>query len=197
MPTFLIRKTDEPLLAVGSFKMKTIQLTNGYIALVDDADYEALCKYTWFAAKRRGKIYAQRSENINGKIITSYMHRIIMQTPDGVLCDHKDHDTLNNQKYNLRNCTDSENSQNTTSRIGSSSQYLGVSVCKTFSSYKGKKSAPWFGYKANIRVKGKLIYLGIFPNTSEGEIEAARAYDAAAKKYFKNFANLNFPPDGK
>ena len=35
-----------------------------------------------------------------------------MNTPKGMKCDHKDHDTLNNQKYNLRNVTNQQNLMN-------------------------------------------------------------------------------------
>ena len=41
---------------------------------------------------------------------------------------------------------------------------------------------------AFIKIDGKSKYLGWFRN----EIEAAKAYDEAAKKYHKEFANLNF-----
>ena len=50
--------------------MKTIQLTQGQIALVDDADVERLNQRKWYAQKRVGvsNYYAQRkSKSNNGK----------------------------------------------------------------------------------------------------------------------------------
>lgn len=42
---------------------------------------------------------------------------------------------------------------------------------------------------AVIHREGKLNYLGTFEN----EIDAAKAYDAAARLYFGEFSRLNFP----
>jgi hypothetical protein len=44
-------------------------------------------------------------------------------------------------------------------------------------------------WRARIRVNGKRISLGLFKD----EIEAAKAYDRAARKYHGEFASLNFP----
>ena len=46
---------------------------------------------------------------------------------------------------------------------------------------------------AQIGVHYKKIYLGAF----EDEVEAAKVYDEAAKKYYGEFAYLNFPAKRK
>jgi hypothetical protein len=58
------------------------------------------------------------------------------------------------------------------------SKYIGVSF--------DKDCKRW---RAAIRVRYKQRWLGSFKN----EIDAARAYDEAARKYHKDFARLNFP----
>lgn len=40
--------------------MKTITLTQGEVALVDDADYGQLSRYKWFVSKREHTCYACR-----------------------------------------------------------------------------------------------------------------------------------------
>ena len=156
--------------------MKEIQLTQGKVALVDDEDYEYLMQWKWYAAKSRKTYYAQRGRNPNIK-----MHRVLMNTPDDMQVDHIDHNGLNNQKSDMRNCTLIENNRNISAR--GRSKYLGVSFTST--RVKGKK----YEYiAASIRVNRKAISLG----NHKTEEAAARAYDEAAKKYFGEFANLNF-----
>jgi hypothetical protein len=59
------------------------------------------------------------------------------------------------------------------------------------SRYKGvswhKRSGKW---QAGIRVNGRTIFLGCFAD----ELAAARAYNRAALKYFRDFAALNLLP---
>jgi hypothetical protein len=94
--------------------MKEIQLTQGQVALVDDEDYEYLSQWKWYARwnKSTQSYYAVRTVGTKPNQVTVRMHRFIMNTLIGMDCDHKDHDTLNNQKHNLRNATKSQNSVN-------------------------------------------------------------------------------------
>ncbi len=154
--------------------MKEIQLTQGQVALVDDEDYEHLNQWKWYAHKFKSTYYAGRTCRASGKPKTIKMHREIMKTPAGFLCDHKDHNGLNNQKCNLRNCTKSENNANGTSM--GSSKYLGVSY------YKAAKK-----WQAYIRKDNKPIFLG----KHDSENMAGKAYNEAALKYHGEFARLN------
>jgi hypothetical protein len=152
-----------------------------YAAIVDDEDYEYLNQWKWFIVKSRNTYYARRNiKDKNGKILVLNMHRVIMNASKLMQVDHFDHNGLNNQKHNLKLCTNSENQMN---REGwGKKRYKGVSV--KISYYKGKEYAQ---IRARITVSGKNIHLGNF-NT---EAEAALAYNNAALKYHKQFARLN------
>lgn len=157
--------------------MKEIKLTRGYVALVDDEDYEDLIRFKWYAKPGKGIIYAIRAPGYRKGEINKMiaMHREIMQTPDNMEVDHIDHNGLNNQKANLRNCYHGFNCKNR-SRNKNMDCYIGV-----------LKRGPDKFY-AHIRYNYKRIHLGVFKNP----VDAAIARDKAAKKYFGEFANLNF-----
>jgi len=101
-----------------------------------------------------------------------------MKAGDGDFCDHINHNGLDNRKANLRLATRSQNAWNRQkAKIKSRSKYKGVSWYN-----RGKR------WSVRIQVNRKQKFLGIF----EDEIEAAKAYDRAARKYFGEFAELNF-----
>ncbi len=88
---------------------RLIPLTQDQFAIVDAEDYGWLSRYKWFAVKNRETFYAQRFGD--GTIVG--MHREIMRTPKGMVCDHKNHNGLDNRKSNLRLCTSAQNRYNT------------------------------------------------------------------------------------
>lgn len=81
----------------------TIKLTKGYIAIVDEDDYENLSQYKWLAFKWSNKYYAARKIIKNGKTFWLPMHRQIMHTPKGLIVHHKNYNTMDNRKKNLDN----------------------------------------------------------------------------------------------
>lgn len=153
--------------------MKEIKLTQGKVALVDDEDFKALNQFKWYAHKYRNTFYANRGVGLNGKQITQSMHGVIM---NGKGIDHHDHNGLNNQKSNLRLCTQSENCMNRSKMGNTSSIYKGV--------HFHKPNNKWL---SSLRINGKHVHLGLFVS----EIDAARAYNAKAVELFGEFVNLN------
>ena len=94
--------------------MKQIPLTQGKFTLVDDEDYDFLMQWKWCALKCGSNFYAVRPETRtdNPKRKHIRMNRVLANTPDDLVCDHIDRDSLNNQKINLRNCTMKNNCRN-------------------------------------------------------------------------------------
>jgi predicted TIM-barrel fold metal-dependent hydrolase len=161
--------------------MKEIQINRirknaikGFVALVDDEDFEWLDSFNWSLSKvtTEDRNYAQLGSKHN-KI---RMHRLIMDAKPRQMIDHIDGNGLNNQKSNLRFCTNAQNQMNKKS-IGIS-KYLGVNL------HRNK----WL---SKICHNKKYIYLGCFKT----ELEAAKAYNEAAIKYHGEFARLNIIPE--
>lgn len=158
--------------------MKFIPLTQGRMAIVDDKDYEWLNQWKWYVYKKRHTYYAVRMTGFRPQK-QIFMHRLILNPPDGFESDHINHNGLDNRRANLRACTRSQNQQNKKAKLGVTSQYKGVH-------YRlGKLKKHWI---AQIQINKKSIYLGYFKN----EIAAAKAYDSKAVELFGDFAYLNF-----
>lgn len=162
--------------------MKQIKLTQGQYALVDDADYDWLSQWKWCAQKIRGNFYAVRRSlrtNKNRKQYSIYMHRQILglKRKDKRQGDHIDHNTLDNQRENLRVCTGQQNHRNRKSHLNSSSNFKGIFWVK------GMKK-----WRSSIGINGKSKHLGYW-NIEE---VAALAYDMVAIREFGDFAILNF-----
>jgi hypothetical protein len=164
------------------YAFRRIPLTQGKFAIVDPDDYYWLSEYKWSASRLYNKFYAVRTapaEKGKKRGKTIRMHREIANIPDGLECDHINGSSLDNRKANLRPATRQQNCWNNRKRRpGSLSRYKGVSY--------SRRGRPW---KAMLMIGGKRIYLGSF----DTQIQAAKAYDKAAKIHFGQYAKLNFP----
>ncbi len=90
--------------------MREIPLSQGQVALVDDADFDWLNQWKWSAQKDSRSFYAFRKENSKPLGKTIYMHRAILGLGETKMqVDHKDFNGLNNQRENLRKCTAQQN----------------------------------------------------------------------------------------
>jgi len=155
--------------------MVEIPLTQGYVALVDDADApRVLAAGSWWSHKGVHRRYARGS--VGGK--ATLMHRLVLDAPQGVGVDHINGNGLDNRRENLRFCDHSLNAANMRKRAPHSSRFKGVSW--------HSKAGKWEAY---IKREGRKTYLGCYVT----EAEAARVYDAAAREYFGEFARPNFP----
>jgi hypothetical protein len=164
--------------------LKQISLTQGKFALVDDEDYDWLLQWKWYAYESSGNFYAGRQQRKleygNGKRKFIPMHRAIMEYHGfdikNKLIDHRNHETLNNRKKELRICNHKENVANRKPKETKLSKYKGV--------YWNDKNNKWGAHLQNNKERK---FLGYF-NT---ELEAAVAYNKAALEYHKEFACLN------
>lgn len=165
--------------------MKEIQLTKGYVALVDDEDYDWLIQWKWTYKQGYAVRHSEKDHNKNIQ-----MHRLIMGDPEninGLLVDHKDGNKvsvdvrgLNNTRDNLRWATSTQNNTNKRTPKSNTSGYMGVHW-----NIRDNR------YVARVRSKGKNLYQKNFVS-----LEAAvRAYNENAKKFFGDFARLNQLPE--
>jgi hypothetical protein len=153
---------------------KSIPLSQGKSALVDDEDFDRLKSYQWFLS---GTGYAVGFVPSNGKFKLAYMHRFIMQAAEGQLVDHINSDSLDNRQTNLRFATPQQNGQN--KRLSA----LSCTGLKGVGWHKNRRK-----YHARIQLQGIRYHLGFFDDAET----AALAYDEAARRLFGEFAVCNY-----
>jgi hypothetical protein len=150
---------------------KEIQLTKGKVTLVDDEDYEMLIGLGVRWCVNDG--YAFNS-------VYGRMHRFLSSAPKGRMVDHVNGNKLDNRRENLRIATNSQNQANRKVSRGVS-KFKGVTWQKrTYDASRGY-------WKAQIVANGVVHYLGSY----DTDLDAAKAYNDAAVKFFGEYAHLN------
>lgn len=148
---------------------RLITLTKGFVALIDEADWELVSQYRWHAHKARSNTYA-RSRGEDGRPL--YLHRLIVDAPEGKVVDHQNHCSLDCRRSNLVVKGVSANAQNAVYSVRD--LYRGVSRQRD-------------KYRARIMIDGVTLNLGLYPTPEE----AAAAYDREALMKFGPLAWTN------
>lgn len=160
--------------------MKTIAASLGYEAIVDDADYDRLAAYRWYAHNSGSKRHAEkrparRNSVAEGRKVVFLVHQIL-RAPEGMVVDHINGDPWDNRRANLRICTHAENLKNQRNRKLRDGLVKGVYA-------RGKR------FFAKISSDGARYDLGWYDDIRS----AGLAYDAAALFLHGQFASLNYP----
>ena len=94
--------------------MRTIALTNGLEAIVDDADYDYIASFRWYFSSgyAHTRIYFREENGMRNRDSVA-MHLLINGYPiKGLVTDHINRNKLDNRRCNLRVVSHSVNSLN-------------------------------------------------------------------------------------
>lgn len=148
-----------------------------WFTLIDAADAALIENVSLYLSRRKDTFYVKAYVRKVGT--RTLLHRLILGVTDSdIHIDHINGDPLDNRRENLRVATRQENMFNRRPDRHTSSQYKGVSW--------ERRARRW---RSELRTNGVTHFLGRFAS----EEDAARAYDAAARDLFGEYAYLNFP----
>jgi hypothetical protein len=174
-----------------------IPLNRGLCTLIDKADIPLIKDWRFSAGNPNGnywQVRAHRGSRADNTQELSYLHTILTGF---AVTDHRNGNGFDNRRSNLREATVSQNNRNRARQVNNTSGLKSVSW--------HKNTRKW---QASIRIDGHLRHLGYFPagngtyiingqEYDKGLVDAALAYDAAAREHHKQFATLNFPLIGE
>lgn len=182
----LCEKREPGILVVGD--AIELEIREGQRALIDVTDWERELRYS----SRLGHEAVFRPSGLRWHITRTgyvawskflqprfdvYLHRLVIEAPAERFVDHINGNRLDCRRANLRLCTFQENTRNRRGNTGARSLFKGV--------FWENDRAKW---SARITIDGRSKKLGRFCD----EVEAAKAYDAAARLHYGEFARPNF-----
>jgi hypothetical protein len=144
--------------------VKSIPLTRGRVAIVDDEDYEFLAQFRWRWQNTWGAGYAVRS--VAAKPTAVLMHREVLhlsRRDAGLHADHINGNGLDNRRANLRVVTPAQNRENLRPYRNGTSRYRGV--------YWHAGHQRW---RACVRHNGRDHHAGYFQFEDEAGAAAVR-----------------------
>ncbi len=164
--------------------MKVIPLTRGKFTIVDDDDYERLMKHSWAwvppTGSQSGEGYAVRKgSKRRGEPRTVQMHREILglKKDEKIMVDHKNINSLDNRKENLRLANIQQNGFNRPKPVmRCTSRFKGV--------LQRKNETKW---TARIKFNGRHVELGSYAD----EEKAASVYNFASRIFFGRYRHEN------
>lgn len=132
--------------------------------LFDEVDAELVAAHRWHVRRGTHTNYVSRSTATNGKRQCVYLHREIMQAPQGVEVDHINGNGLDNRRVNLRLVSHAAN-------LANNRQAPGISGFKGV--WPSHNSSRWV---AVIKRHGQRRFLGTFDTPAQAHnawLEAA------------------------
>jgi hypothetical protein len=148
--------------------MACLVTREGAEVLIDDQDYAWAQRYAW-SLNNAGYPQCWRG----------FLHRLVAGAQKGEYVDHRKGNKLDCRRSELRLCRQSENAMNRRKAGNCSSRFKGVSWDKARGKWRARMVS---------RQSGRLIHLGYFGD----EVQAATAYDEAARFQYGEFALTNF-----
>lgn len=168
-PRPVLISPDDPTIAI-------VQLTQGYVALIDAADRDAVAQWSWHVDLSLKIPYARRSIVTAGGSRSLGLHQFLWdywKRPATPQIDHHDGNGLDCRSDNLRAATPAQNAYN--KRLSK----------KNTSGFKGVRWKPDHQkWEARIKAAGKHYHLGYFDAPADAHI----AYVAAAQRLHGEFA---------
>lgn len=147
-----------------------VPVGRGSFALIDAADLPLVAAHTWHLHERRGSHGAMTE--VGGRRV--FMHSLILGLRAGERAYHRNGDRLDNRRGNLALAPLARRAP----RANPSSGYIGVRF--------HERDRRWHAY---IRIDRRTIHLGSYRSA----VEAALAYDEAARRLFGENVALNLP----
>lgn len=102
-------QTKRPTKSNGDIQVR-VALGGGLFARIDLEDIPRITGYKWYGNRFKNAFYACADIPTKRGKRTIRMHRLIAQTPAGMVTHHVNHNSLDNRRANLRNLTPQKHS---------------------------------------------------------------------------------------